>query len=100
MQLLWLEQARSDRRKLFQYLLEQNPAAARRTADAIQRQVDALTDQPALGRPGRVPGTRELVIARSPYIVAYTVDRRRDVLIVLRVLHGAQRGPEEMCGRG
>jgi toxin ParE1/3/4 len=44
-----------------------------------------------MGRQGRCAGTRELVIARTPYIVAYRIERL--AVVVLRVLHGAQRWP-------
>jgi len=42
-----------------------------------------------------VVNTRELVIARTPYVVAYTVDPQIDTVIILRVLHGARQWPEE-----
>jgi toxin ParE1/3/4 len=45
-------------------------------------------------RPGRVENTRELVIAGTAYLVAYTVDQRLGAVIVLRVLHGRQVWPE------
>ena len=49
-------------------------------------------DFPYLGRAGRVTGTRELVMSRTPYIVAYRI--HADVLEVLAVVHGARRWPE------
>ena len=53
-----------------------------------------LPGRPAIGRPGRVLGTRELVIGRLPYIVPYRV-REKDIEI-LRVLHTSRRWPYEM----
>jgi plasmid stabilization system protein ParE len=50
-----------------------------------------------LGRPGRVDGTRKLVIQRTPYIAAYRV--AGNTIRILRVLHGAQIWPEELPGR-
>ena len=54
----------------------------------IREQAHALRDFPSAGRPGRVRGTRELVIDRTPYIVAYRV--RGDEVFILRVLRGAR----------
>jgi len=54
------------------------------------RHVEFLTLHPALGHPGRVPGTRKLVVPSTPYIVAYTFDSRRDVVQVLAVIPGAR----------
>jgi toxin ParE1/3/4 len=51
--------------------------------------VDQLAPHPNLGRLGRVLGTRELVVARTPYIVAYRIEEA--AVVVLRVLHGAQQ---------
>jgi toxin ParE1/3/4 len=91
MRILWLDRAEADIDELFVYLLERNPRAAGRVYDAIREQVGRLADEPRLGRPGRVADTRELVITRTPYIVAYTIDRDVDAVVVLRVLHGARR---------
>ena len=55
-------------------------------------QVSLLVDKPRLGRPGRVKGTRELVVVRTPFIVAYRIIGKS--VQILRVLHGAQQWPE------
>ncbi len=47
-----------------------------------------------MGRNGRVPGTRELVISGTPYIAAYRL--AGNALRILRIIHGAQEWPEEM----
>ena len=46
-----------------------------------------------MGRPGRIEGTRELVISRTPYIAAYRI--AGDTVRILRLLHGAQQWPDE-----
>jgi toxin ParE1/3/4 len=58
----------------------------------IIEQVALLANHPGIGRPGRVEGTRELVIPGLPYLVAYS--HRNDTVAVLRVLHGARKWPE------
>ncbi len=93
MNIIWRTSAEAELDEAFDYLLERNPAAALRTYEAIRKGVELLTDHPNLGRPGRVEDTRELVIAGTPYIVPYTVDRRAGAVIILRVLHGARRRP-------
>jgi plasmid stabilization system protein ParE len=55
--------------------------------------VAKLETMPRLGRPGRVEGTRELVIARSPYVIVYVVGAAQDSIV--RVLHGAMRWPAD-----
>jgi plasmid stabilization system protein ParE len=60
-----------------------------RIRDAVSR----LARFPASGRPGRVAGTRELVIAGTPYIVPYRVTG--DAVQIITILHGAQRWPEQ-----
>lgn len=44
------------------------------------------------GRPGRVPGIRELVISNTPFIAAYAIENDR--IVILAVYHGAQQWPE------
>ncbi len=73
------------------YIARENPQAAQRTVERIRDAVHRLVDYPALGRPGRVPGTRELVVPDTPYIVPYRV--RGEELEILRVFHAARRWP-------
>ncbi|UCM24797.1 type II toxin-antitoxin system RelE/ParE family toxin [Ensifer adhaerens] len=72
----------------------ENPKAAVHVDEEIAHAVRRLLDFPESGRPGRIEGTRELAILRTPYIAAYTVtvDRVR----ILRILHGAQIWPFEL----
>jgi toxin ParE1/3/4 len=76
------------------YIARDNPAAADRVADRIKRSVEQLAEHPALGRAGRVPGTRELIIPGTPYIVPYRV--RENAVEILRVFHAARRWPAEI----
>src|SRR5215212_3982445 len=93
MQIVWTQAARAEANDIFQYLVERNPQTAEKTATAILTGVEKLADFPRLGRPGRVEGTRELVITRLPYIVVYAVGDMQ--ITVLRVLRGAQAWPPE-----
>jgi addiction module RelE/StbE family toxin len=96
-QILWLDQAEKDLGEAFDYLLVRSPRAGRRIYEVIRDGVTELADYPGLGRPGRLAGTRELVIVSTPYVIAYTVDQRLDAVIMLRVLHGARRWPDDVA---
>jgi toxin ParE1/3/4 len=90
---VWSPEAIADIASLRAYIEQDDPAAAQRVALHIVRSVETLLSQhPEMGRPGRVPGTRELVIPRSPFIVPYRL--QGDTIQVLRVFHGARRWPE------
>jgi len=95
LQIEWRSQADGDIDDIFRHVFEFQPAAAWSLRDAIARNVEFLAMHPALGRPGRVRGARELVIPSTPYVVAYTVDSRRDVVQVLAVIHGARLWPAD-----
>ena len=69
-----------------------NPAAATRMIEQIRAAVERLAAFPAIGRPGRVADTRELIISGTPYIVPYRV--KGDVVQIITLLHGAQRWPD------
>lgn len=84
----------ADREAIFNYIEADSPQAAVTVDDRIRVQVEELMQFPEIGRPGRIDGTRELVIHRTPYIAAYRITD--DSLRILRVLHGAQRWPEYM----
>ena len=54
------------------YIAQENPDAARRVADRIVKTVSRLAQHPRLGKPGRVDGTRELVIPSFRMLSATT----------------------------
>jgi toxin ParE1/3/4 len=93
MRIVWSPEAIGDLLALRAHIAEDDPAAARRVAERIVSSVETLlADNPAIGRPGRVPGTRELVVTRTPYIVPYRV--KGTTIQVLRVYNGARRWPD------
>ena len=62
--------------------------------ERIARQIEVLIDHPEFGRPGRVDDTRELVISKASYVVAYRIIG--DAIRILRVLHGKQLWPDDI----
>ena len=94
MRLTWSGLAIADRLAIFDFIEQENPAAAVRIDTKIELGIRQLLQFPESGRIGRVTGTRELVITGTPYIAAYAVlpDRIR----VLRILHGAQVWPDAL----
>lgn len=94
MRLQWSVLALQDRNAIFDYIEQRDPAAAIRLDERIGQAVETLAEFPWSGRSGRVDGTRELVISRTPFIAAYCV--LDDAVRVLRVLHGAQQWPDEV----
>ena len=93
MNIVWSPEAIQDLISLRAYIAEDSPAGARRIVLRILHDVEhLLPDNPHMGQPGRVPGTRELVIPRTPYIVPYRV--QGESIQILRVYHGARRWPD------
>lgn len=87
----WLGHAEDDLMAIEDYIALDNPIAAIETADKIWFSTSKLTDNPQIGREGRVKGTRELVVTGTPYIVVYQQKSKQDDINILRVLHGSQR---------
>jgi toxin ParE1/3/4 len=88
----WTPIATEHLRAAYEYIAQDNEAAADALIDRIFVAVEMLERYPQIGRAGRVKGTRELAIAGTPYVVAYRV-RRLDTDI-LAVFHGARKWPE------
>jgi addiction module RelE/StbE family toxin len=76
-----------------EYIARDNPQAAESLVKRVLDAVDMLTEHPSIGRPGRVSGTRELVIADTPYLVPYRVKGK--TVEILRVFHGSRRWPSD-----
>lgn len=76
------------------HIAKDDPQAAARVVARIVSAVELLADQPALGRVGRLEGTRELVFADIPYIVPYRVGPT--TIEILTIMHTAQKWPESL----
>jgi toxin ParE1/3/4 len=94
MQVVWTAAALRDVAAIRAYIAADNPTAAARQTRRILARIDDLNLFPLTGRTGRIDGTRELVVSRPPYLVAY---RLRDTDVeILRILHGRQRWPDRL----
>jgi toxin ParE1/3/4 len=95
MTLIWSPESIHDLISLRAHIAEHDPAAAKRVALHILYCVEnLLSENPQLGNPGRVPGTRELVIPKTPYIVPYRI--RGTTIEIVRVYHSSRRWPERL----
>jgi toxin ParE1/3/4 len=91
MKLRWSPEAAAEFAHLVRHIRKDNPSAATRVARVVVGGIAQLKKFPNLGRPGRVDGTRELVLPPLPFVVVYRI--REDYVEIARVLHGAQRWP-------
>lgn len=92
MRIVWTAPALREIEAIGDYIALESPRASARIVTRVFDRVDTLADHPEIGRPGRIPGTRELVITNTPFIVPYRV--RGDLIEVLSVFHGARRWPD------
>jgi len=86
MEVRWSTEAEQDVFRIRAYIAEFNPWAASRVAVQLLATADSLEHLPRRGRPGRLPGTRELVSVQ-PFVIVYEVTT---VVEILRIWHGAQ----------
>lgn len=94
MKIRWTAVAADDLKSVHEYLIERAPAQADIIVDRILVGVDVLEQYPNLGRPGRLDGTRELVITGTPFIVFYRL--RKSQVEILGVLHAARKWPDAL----
>ena len=92
MRVRWLRAALRSLDDEATYISEDDPAAVLRVVQRVMQAVARLEEQPGIGRPGKVPGTRELLVPRTRYIVPYRV--RGQTIEILRVFHMSRRLPE------
>jgi plasmid stabilization system protein ParE len=91
MQIKWLRTALRNLDEEIAFIAAEDPQAARRTASRILEAIALLETQPGLGRPGRVPGTRELIVLDSRYLIPYRVNRQ--IIEILRVFQTSRSLP-------
>jgi toxin ParE1/3/4 len=92
--IVWSPRAVDHLAHLRAYIARDNPKAANRIASALLEAVERLAELPNLGRPGRIAGSRELVVPGTPYVIPYRL--RADRLEVIAVLHARQKWPKQL----
>ena len=95
MQIVWLKTVLKNLDELGAYIAQDNPIAASQMVNLITSQVKQLSTQPAMGRPGRVLGTRELVISNTHYLVPYRI--KNNMVEILRVFHISRKLPGNLA---
>ncbi len=88
--LVWTPEAIADRQEIYDYIEIDKPLAAANLDELISRKANLLVDFPGLGRPGRIEGTRELIVHRN-YLLVYDIIESH--VRMLRVLHVARHWP-------
>ncbi len=92
MRVAWSRAAIDDLRAARAHIAKDDPSAAARIAQKLVQATDMLAEFPGMGRPGRVPHTRELIVTGTPYIVPYMVTT--DVVQIIAVIHMSRRWPD------
>jgi len=94
MEIKWLRKALLDLDQEAEYIVKNDPLAAKILVQRIQKSVFLLEDNPALGHPGRVPNTLELVVPNTRYIIPYRVLPRIKQIQILCVFHSSRKPPD------
>ena len=87
MKITWSPEAANDLENLFDHISKDSPERAIAVYELIMEQIESLINQPHLGRPGRIAGTRELIISSASYITPYRIKHHR--VEIIRVYHSA-----------
>lgn len=88
MRLRWTTAAANDLENISNYLHRQSPLIAQQTVRRLYAEIRELSRFPLRGRPGREPGTRELILSGLPYVVIFRTSDQ--VVDILRIYHGSQ----------
>ena len=94
MEIKWLRTALLNLDQEAEYIAKDNPKAAQIIVQRIDNTISLLRDNPSLGHPGRLPGTRELVIPETRYIVPYRVHPQLQRIEILHIFHTSKKRPE------
>jgi len=92
MKVIWTLDAELDRHEIYHYIAADNPHAAGRMNILFDKAADRLTVFPEQGKPGAIPGTRELYPHQN-YRLVYEVDEVADIIWIQALVHGAQQSP-------
>lgn len=93
MTIVWTEIAERDLYQAVQFIARDNMDAAMAVADRIGEAVERLAEFPKMGRKGRWPESRELVVAGLPFVVPYRVQGRD--IVILGIMHTSRSWPDD-----
>ena len=91
MRVKWTRRALREQDEAFEWIVAENPTAAAEVIDRLRAATRLLSEQPRLGHPGHISGTREFVVNRTPYVVIYRIGS--DQIEILAVMHHARERP-------
>jgi toxin ParE1/3/4 len=94
MPVIWTRQAARQLSEAHAFIARDRMEAADRQLMLIYRAAESLRIFPEKGRPGRIPGTRELVVTGTSYVIGYRI--RESSVRILGILHGARRWPQSL----
>lgn len=94
MKIQWTKGASSNLENIEAYIGKDNPISAIETVLKVIHSVNHLSKYPAIGRPGRIENTKELIIADTPFIVPYRI--KNETVQILRVFHHSQKWPKKL----
>lgn len=97
MRIVWLEEAERDLDRIVEHIAEDNIAAALSVLATLREASRVLIEHPRVGRPGRVEGTRELVVSGLPYILPHEI--RGQEVRILAVMHTSRKWPDTFDDR-
>lgn len=92
MEVKWLNKALNNLNQEAEYIAADNPEAARIVVQQIRSAITLLAENPSLGRPGRITGTRELIVNKTRYLIPYRV--KNDNVEILRIFHTSRKLPK------
>ena len=93
--IIWLRLALQDMQQCAEFTAKDDPETIKHVVDRIWQEGQSLCSLTDRGRPGRVPGTRELVLRGLPYFLVYRVKGK--IIQILRVIHTARHGPPQQA---
>ena len=91
MKIRWTKGASENLKNIEEFIGKDDPRAAIEMILKVIHSVGQLAGYPAMGRPGRIEGTKELVVSGTPFIVPYRV--KNETVQILKVLHHSQKWP-------
>ena len=94
-QVKWLNKAISNLDAEASYIAKDNTEAAQKVILKIYDIVNLLANNPAMGHPGRIHNTRELIVPDTPYLIPYRVNSKSKIIEILRVFHTSRKLPEK-----
>lgn len=95
LKITWTKRALENLKSEIEFIALKDFSSSLKVLDRVEKAASTLGLFPESGRPGQVNETRELIVMKTSYIIPYYFDKKRNKIVIIRLLHSSRKCPSK-----